>query len=311
MVVDGRSLSMRFNALGLRDDPIAPDDRSEWRILALGDSFTAGAGVEAEEAWPEQTERLLSDTSAHCLRVINAGVSGYSLRQIRLLAEELLPLLRPKLVVVGVYPPGADRVKDPFVFFEGTIVRQSEVPQIAPVEDGMLHSPFGRPWARSIDLWLDRNFYLGADLMNGIQRAREGLEGHATSATPLVRAKAERILGPLLEEVVRLNEVAASNETTLVILLVNGQEANGDFSPDDEVLNAVIADLADENGIPWVDPLPSLRRESGGQAVFRLPHDFHWSPSAHILVAKELAKALAKPQLLREPITCDTLGSRR
>lgn len=45
------------------------------KILAFGDSLTAGAGVAAEESYPAQLQRRL-DKSGYRYRVINAGVSG-------------------------------------------------------------------------------------------------------------------------------------------------------------------------------------------------------------------------------------------
>lgn len=45
------------------------------RIVAFGDSLTAGHGVEADESYPAQLQRRLDSLGYH-YRVINAGVSG-------------------------------------------------------------------------------------------------------------------------------------------------------------------------------------------------------------------------------------------
>ncbi len=50
-----------------------PDTRP--RIVAFGDSLTAGLGVPAEESYPAQLQRSL-DALGHSYRVVNAGVSG-------------------------------------------------------------------------------------------------------------------------------------------------------------------------------------------------------------------------------------------
>jgi acyl-CoA thioesterase-1 len=52
---------------------VADDDRP--RILAFGDSLTAGLGVPAEDAYPAQLQRRLDERGIR-YRVINAGVSG-------------------------------------------------------------------------------------------------------------------------------------------------------------------------------------------------------------------------------------------
>jgi acyl-CoA thioesterase-1 len=51
----------------------ADDDRP--RIVAFGDSLTAGLGVAADEAYPARLQRRLDEHGLH-YRVINAGVSG-------------------------------------------------------------------------------------------------------------------------------------------------------------------------------------------------------------------------------------------
>lgn len=51
----------------------ASDDRP--RIVAFGDSLTAGFGVQTDESYPAQLQRRLDSLGYH-YRVINAGVSG-------------------------------------------------------------------------------------------------------------------------------------------------------------------------------------------------------------------------------------------
>jgi acyl-CoA thioesterase-1 len=48
---------------------------AETRILALGDSLTAGYGLAAAESFPAQLERALR-AKGHAVSVLNAGVSG-------------------------------------------------------------------------------------------------------------------------------------------------------------------------------------------------------------------------------------------
>ena len=45
------------------------------KIVALGDSLTAGYGIAANQAFPAQLERALRDRG-HAVEIINAGVSG-------------------------------------------------------------------------------------------------------------------------------------------------------------------------------------------------------------------------------------------
>jgi len=65
-------------------------------VLAVGDSFTDGwDDVVDADTWPAQLERM---TGAP---VLNGGVGGYATDQIIMRAEMLLPLARPKTLIVG------------------------------------------------------------------------------------------------------------------------------------------------------------------------------------------------------------------
>jgi len=64
-------------------------------MLAVGDSFTEGWEVKDRESWPAVLEHL---TGAP---VLNAGVGGYGTDQIVLRAEQLLPIIKPKILIIG------------------------------------------------------------------------------------------------------------------------------------------------------------------------------------------------------------------
>lgn len=75
------------------------------RIVALGDSFTFGYGVESEEAWPARLEAVLARRSGGAIEVVNLGVGGYgAVQEVAWLAERLEAGLGPDLVVLGFYP---------------------------------------------------------------------------------------------------------------------------------------------------------------------------------------------------------------
>lgn len=78
-------LSIRyFNALGCLASAVvivwglsasAAAAAAEWRILALGDSLTAGYGLAAEDGFTRQLEAALDEAGVNA-RVVNGGVSG-------------------------------------------------------------------------------------------------------------------------------------------------------------------------------------------------------------------------------------------
>jgi acyl-CoA thioesterase-1 len=62
-------------ALAIAWAPPAPAAERPVKIVALGDSLTAGYGIAAEEAFPLKLERALK-ANGHPVEVVNAGVSG-------------------------------------------------------------------------------------------------------------------------------------------------------------------------------------------------------------------------------------------
>jgi hypothetical protein len=103
-------VAYRFNSLGFRGpDYIIPRPPDVFRILALGDSYTMGAGVHEADTFAVQLERRLNlraaaQPGAIRYEVINAGVSGYDTRQERISYEAFASAYQPQLVLlVGVF----------------------------------------------------------------------------------------------------------------------------------------------------------------------------------------------------------------
>ena len=66
-------------------------------MLAAGDSFTEGWEVNDHESWPAFVEKLTS------VPVVNAGTGGYGADQTILRAEQMLPIVKPKILLIGFH----------------------------------------------------------------------------------------------------------------------------------------------------------------------------------------------------------------
>jgi len=100
------SSTWAINVDGYRGPRAGSRGPADLRVVTLGDSFTFGYGVEEEQAWPRQLERLLdegSGPSAAGVEVLNLGVGGYGTWQEAAWLEEKAPSLKPDLVVLGFY----------------------------------------------------------------------------------------------------------------------------------------------------------------------------------------------------------------
>jgi len=72
---------LSINSAGFRDREFEPEPKQgTYRILSLGDSFTLGFGVAAEETFSKLLERELSQADL-TVEVINAGVGNYNTSQ--------------------------------------------------------------------------------------------------------------------------------------------------------------------------------------------------------------------------------------
>jgi hypothetical protein len=99
-------VSYRFNSLGFRGPDYAiPTPEGTFRILALGDSYTLGEGVNEQDTFSAQLESRLNAAArarSQPIRyeVINSGVGGYSTEQERLSYELFSSAYMPQLVVL-------------------------------------------------------------------------------------------------------------------------------------------------------------------------------------------------------------------
>ena len=94
----------KTNSLGLSEGEVALEkEPNEYRIVALGDSFTEGIGVSYDSTWVKVFEKELRERFPNKkITVINAGISGSDVFfEYVLLREKLLPY-NLDLVVVAI-----------------------------------------------------------------------------------------------------------------------------------------------------------------------------------------------------------------
>jgi hypothetical protein len=300
------TINVDINEMGLRDDTVNAGEHID--ILAAGDSFTVGFGVEAGEAWPARLQSYLRSTnSGKNFRVLNAGVSGYSVRQIRLLVEELT-YLRPDTVVLGVYASRYWRIENPYLFFKDTAVLEEELPRLLAVPGGFVQSPFHGPGLKRLYFWLAENFHLGGHVLGlayALYKQLGARDGDASLSADAAQ-RVETLLTPLFDELRRMRQILSDHGIELIVLMVNHQEADGSFAEREALYNRIVSRFCDVNGIRSFDPLTKLAAAAKDDPVFRIGADHHWSTAAHELVGRELAEFLRRgsvPQLAASRIS--------
>lgn len=97
-------VEVAINQLGFRDREFPLEKRpGEFRVLAIGDSFTFGVGLPLELTWPQRLEDLLRPDHRGPVEVVNAGFAGNAYNPkgyAPWLASDGMRLL-PDLVLVG------------------------------------------------------------------------------------------------------------------------------------------------------------------------------------------------------------------
>jgi lysophospholipase L1-like esterase len=91
----------RINAFGFRDRPFRLTQPGLTRVLAIGDSFTYGWGVQDSEPWPKVLERDLSRLGMP-IEIANLGRPGAGPEQYLEIARAAVPLLKPRWIIVGL-----------------------------------------------------------------------------------------------------------------------------------------------------------------------------------------------------------------
>jgi len=92
------------NSRGLRDREYNINKKPYLRVLALGDSFTFGEGVEIEDTFVKVLERNLKKRyPGKQIEVINAGVPGYGNDQELQFLKDEGKNYKPDLVLLGLY----------------------------------------------------------------------------------------------------------------------------------------------------------------------------------------------------------------
>jgi len=98
-------VDFKTNSEGFRDRNHKANPNTV-KIAVLGDSFTMGTGVQEQEMYVSQTEKLLNASNKNVeYELFNFGVSGYALTSYKSILERNALKYNPDLVVIGFCGP--------------------------------------------------------------------------------------------------------------------------------------------------------------------------------------------------------------
>lgn len=302
--------SVRINQEGLRGEEIPRGREGGCRILALGDSFTFGMGVEGEECYIARLSSEL-DGSGRPVWGLNGGTPGLGVPQeVRWLEQR--PDLAPDLVVLAIFvgndlqdatrewgtwevvggratPSGTyARLRDWLYFHSHLyVLLKSHLP---PGVQRPIRALLGwdEPWTvRSARAGFGIYAKQGSDLMS------EAVDATGSALDRLLALSRERSFG--LAAMLIPDEAQVDPERWRSSLAALGLD-NSALDPEEP--NRVLGRMLSERGIPTLDllePIQQAYRE--GQRLY-FPEDRHWNAAGHHLGARELAGFLEREGLI-------------
>jgi hypothetical protein len=309
--------AVRFaiNSHGLRDEEISYESPpGEYRVLALGDSFLAGAHVSFDQLMTKQLQGMLQQTlPSGSAEVVNAGVAGYGTAQEYLYFDREGYKYSPDLIMVVVFL-GND-LMDNIRSSEG----RWERPAFEVDGDGRLvqtDQPARDPARRAgWDDYLLRYSTVYNFVQSGVfRKLDQGSENTGEGGREVGQdfqiyerrpsAKLRRsweVTQALLGAIARRGRELGAH--TIVVggpsyrqldparfqqMLV--EEGVDPSRYDVELPSRLLGEAAAREGLPYLDLLPALRAgaASGAGDMF-YPHNTHWAPAGQRVVAQTIA----------------------
>jgi lysophospholipase L1-like esterase len=274
---------------------------SATRILALGDSFTFGVGVNAEDAWPALLERSLDAATEEPVRVRNGGVGGYGpLRSERLLAARQAAW-DPQILVHVVYVGNDLEDSRPDSFLE--------VPRIA---DGRMVASVKSPLVRT-RFWLRVHSHLYAFLRDQLYDLYQRMSfagqryldpvGLAEWPEPM----REETMPAAVESIRRIASWARERDVRYLVVLAPAKYQVmddawatyrkrwrlPDAAFDRDHGQRALAERLDAEGIGYVDLLPAFRAAPDSRELY-YPVDPHWTAAGHRASAEHIRDAILR-----------------
>ncbi|MEW6220661.1 MAG: GDSL-type esterase/lipase family protein [Thermodesulfobacteriota bacterium] len=285
---DGRGYlgtHITVNASGLRDHerPLAKPP-GQVRILAIGDSFTFGYGLPADQTLSSMLEQLLA-ANGHDADVINAGVPGYSFFHAATFVTTQGLAYDPDLVVYFFY---YDDIQYPHT--SADIAAQFAEMKRLDAEDPA-RSPSGfRPFLGNLagnalsvaNNWLRP--FLASDWVRNVEARRDHVERYmAELAQDRNIAAFQRNLADLA------SRLQAEGRGFLLVIIPDSVELH---NPPAQRTSRMALDTCGRLGLTCLDMTPSFEAESDANALYLFPFDAHTSAQGNTRIAKAAYEAM-------------------
>ncbi len=245
-----------------------------FRVLALGDSITYGAGIPLDRTYPRVLEELLGGAASH-VEVWNGGTIGYNARQEAIWLERQGLAIQPDVVLIAACANDLGPRQLETTTADGTVIREY-APPLVPLVLG------AGPLARAIT---ERSAL--ARLAN---RATARVSRAAASA-PILDPQADRNAAAFA----RIRDLAEASGARTAMLVFPMLGATDDGL---ERVRRRIEEIGAALGIPTLDLAESFRAVPPAELRLVATDAWHPNGTGHLIAAQEAARLLREHQLV-------------
>lgn len=282
---DNYSINVSTNSSGYRDEEWQ-FHQGENRILIVGDSFSVGYGVTKSNRYSDLVSIAMNQKKhKNKYRVYNAAVSGYNLEQMKITAEEVLNVVKPKIIILGLNINSLSRLYDPYVYYHGYCVKKSKIKYANVFENKLLIYNVSNHYLQFIEKYLLAYSALYNFVIN---RARILKNNFTIKSSEIDEKLVNLAKSNILELLVILN--TKDIELFVLPIIQHGRDLkfNSVFIEYYKNINSICL----QNNIGFIDVLPTLEFELKNGSNFWINNDPHWNHNAHKIAAKLLVKGI-------------------
>lgn len=290
--------SYHINTAGFRDiEHTLARQPGVHRIVAIGDSFTFGMGVNLEDTYPKQLERILNRANIPS-EVINGGVIGHNMWQhYEMLVRKALAY-KPDLIILGLFLDDL----------------ASSVPPYSQSDEYQGENPFevrgmSELMSRLSILNLLRNinglieykyrYRRGYTYMKGIENRKKkwGPANPTNSNYRIMSGNIEKRTYQTFSDVLKrfITKANDAEAKVLVVMIPDSVQLN---EPHMQFVNRFVAQICGEIEVPYLDVTPVLEAQEDHRSLYLFPFDAHNSPKGLRLIAKAMADRIISLSLL-------------
>jgi lysophospholipase L1-like esterase len=269
------------------------------RIVALGDSFTFGDGVNDVDAYPNVLEQRLK-ARGFPVEVLNAGMLGHGIGLEALYFDEYVSQFHPDIVVLQVfqYNDFYELRAQPFAMqADGSIVPRTEP---AAGTDGWLRGTLHGIHRSRVMRWVyshSRLFTLASNLASRVTEDRRD----AQIVTPQKLDDARKLIAA---EIGWLNQRVTASGAKLMVVYTPSLQWTYEAATSEEAAHEKGVSEAARRGaeaarVPFFDLTPEMRAAHGGSVpLFYSGMDEHPNPRGYAAIAESVAKHLMETGML-------------